>query len=58
MTRPAIPGPRIRDRETRAERLAYAYARAWRIRMKPHFDAIYGVEPQRCGVCGQRVRGC
>ena len=55
MARPAITGPRL-DRETRDKRLAYA--RAWRIRMKPHFDAIYGVEPQRCGVCGQRVRGC
>lgn len=56
MSRPAITGPRIRDKAERAERLAYA--RAWRIRMKPHFDALYGVEPQRCGVCGQRARGC
>lgn len=55
MARPAITGPRL-DRETRADRLAYA--RAWRTRMKPYFDAIYGVEPQRCGACGQRVRGC
>ncbi len=55
MARPAITGSRL-DRETRDERLAYA--RAWRIRMKPHFDAIYGAEPQRCGACGQRVRGC
>jgi hypothetical protein len=54
MARPAITGPRIRDRETRAERLAYA--RTWRIRMKPHFDAIYGTEPERCDGCGQRIR--
>lgn len=37
----------------RAEGLAYA--RAWRIRMKPHFDAIYGPETvsRPCPACGQ-----
>ena len=48
-------GTYIRDKAERADRLAYA--RAWRIRMKPHLDAIYGTEPRRCNACGQRVRG-
>jgi hypothetical protein len=54
MARPAITGRRL-DREAIPEGIAFA--RAWRIRMKPHFDAIYGTEPERCGCCGQRVRG-
>ncbi|SCY89266.1 hypothetical protein SAMN05660666_03452 [Novosphingobium aromaticivorans] len=44
---------RYLDRATREQRLAEA--RAWRIRMKPYFDAIYGVEPTRCDHCGQRI---
>lgn len=37
-------GPVIRNRDERAARLAYA--REWHVRMKPHFDAIYG--PSTC----------
>jgi hypothetical protein len=36
------PVPAVRP-WTAAEGLAFA--RAWRIRMKPHFDALYGPEP-------------
>jgi hypothetical protein len=28
-----------------------AHARAWRERMKPHFDAMFGPEP--CPTCGR-----
>jgi hypothetical protein len=31
------------------------YARDWRARMKPYFDAIYGAG--RCPECGQQMRG-
>lgn len=41
MPRPVITGTPIRDKQERAERLAYA--RAWHIRMKPHFDTLYGM---------------
>ena len=34
--------PLIGDREFR--RRGLAWARAWRARMKPHFDALYGAE--------------
>lgn len=44
MPRPVITGTTIRDKQERAERLAYA--RDWHIRMKPHLDALYG--PRTC----------
>lgn len=40
MSSPLTKGPVIRNRETRAERLAFA--RSWRAQMKPFFDALYG----------------
>jgi|GEM_PF-3331394 len=40
MPRPTPKGTVIRNVEERAERLAYA--RDWHLRMKPHFDALYG----------------
>ncbi len=47
-----IRGPRF----TRAQRTeGLRYAREWRVRMKPHFDALYGPELKagRCEACGQ-----
>jgi hypothetical protein len=34
------------------------WARNWRVRMRPVFDALYPetVDPTRCGACGQRRR--
>lgn len=45
---------RARYNKAKAERIAAAlkWAREWRIRMKPHFDAMYGPEPDRCP-CGR-----
>lgn len=40
MPQPKHTGIVIRDQQERADRLTYA--RAWHIRMKPHFDALYG----------------
>lgn len=40
MPRSKPTGIVIRDPQERADRLAFA--RAWYIRMKPHFDALYG----------------
>ena len=34
-----------------------AYARAWRIRTRPQFDALYGSGPDRCPSCGRARTG-
>lgn len=44
-----IKGPVIRNRDERAARLAYV--RDWHVRMKPHFDAIYGPGTCRGPAC-------
>ena len=44
MPRPKITGIRIRDPQEVAARIAFA--RDWHVRIKPHFDALYG--PRTC----------
>lgn len=55
---PGIAVPPARTRSVHADwvekaRQSLAWARDWRLRMRPQFDAIYGVE-SRCPTCGCR----
>jgi hypothetical protein len=53
-SRAALDAARISSGKKRAARReeGLAWAKAWRIRMKPWFDALYGAEPDRCP-CGR-----